>query len=181
LTRTIEILDKEGKPVRGAWVMGVSDDKPMTVRLPDSKATIFALHPKQSRLVIAYHPGLRQVGTMQVRGDEKGVLTLRLGNMAQVKGRLLRAGKPFRGAQVAMYQSTVVGQEFEKLANPSPAVVNTDEDGRFTLPQVLPGVELRLSISKDEILYTVHPARDMTTPKGGHTLYLLDSKVVEIP
>jgi RNA polymerase sigma factor (sigma-70 family) len=179
ITRSIEIQDKEGQSVKDVQLIGIADGWSPAIRLSDSKATLLALSLKQTRLVIAYHAASKQGAIAQVRGDEKGELTLRLGDMSSVKGRLLQAdGTPLSGAQVAIRYLAETGQEFERYLSPLRRPIFTDKEGRFTIPQVLPGGEFQFSISTDVKFYAGNPKIGRHTLKAGEMLDLGDRKVV---
>ena len=103
VTGKIAVQDANGKPITGAWVAGLTEHWPITFKLPDATATVYALTPGKPRMLFVYHPGQKLGGSVTVRGDETEPVVVKLGPLGQVKGRLLDAdGQPLGGVDVSI-------------------------------------------------------------------------------
>src|SRR5262249_14895919 len=103
LTARLTVQDADGQPLAGAWVAGLADHWPITYKLPEPSATIYALRPEKPRTLAVYHPEKKQGGTVSIRGDEKGPVIVKLGSVGSLTGRLLDAdGNPLARAEVSI-------------------------------------------------------------------------------
>jgi hypothetical protein len=162
-------------------VAGVTDHWPITYQLKGATGTIYALDPAQPRTVVVYHPGKKLAGTATVRGDEKEVVAVKLTPTGTVTGRLLDAEKlPLAGVEMSVNPRSGVASELYRFAFASEKPPVTDKDGRFTLPGVVPGLEVYLGIRKGDHYFQGKPAIGMRTLKPGETLDLGDRVVEQV-
>jgi RNA polymerase sigma factor (sigma-70 family) len=158
VTGKLAVRDADGQPLAGARVAGLTDHWPITFRLPEPTATVYALDPARPRTLALYHPGKRLGGTVTIRGDEKEPVVARLGPLARATGRLLDAdGRPLAGAEVSLDGFRTVESELFRFAAPAGSRTVTDKDGRFTLDGVVPGVRFYLRIKKGKDFYNSKP------------------------
>ena len=61
-----------------AWVAGLTDCVPITFKLPEPTATVYALDPVQPRTPALYHPEKKIGAIVNIRGDEKEPVTAKL-------------------------------------------------------------------------------------------------------
>jgi len=181
-TGRIQVQDDKGKPLAGAWVAGLTDSWPITYRLPEATATIYALKPEKPRTVAVYHPARNLGCVVTIRGDEKEPVVARLAPAARVTGRLLEAdGNPLTRAEVSIDGQREIFNELYRLARPSGSTVVTDEQGRFTMSGVVPGMPIRLQIRKGESNFGGKPKIGQRQLKPGENLTLGDWRMELLP
>jgi hypothetical protein len=173
VTARVTVQDADGNPLTGAWLAGLTDHWPITYRLPEPTATVYALDPAKPRTLTLYHPDRRLGGTAVVRGDEKEPVTVRLQPVGKVTGRLLEAdGVPLAGAEVSVSAPGTTASELYRFASPAGKPVRTDRDGRFALDGVIPGVSFSLQIRKGDQFFAGKPRLGLRQVKPGETLDL---------
>ncbi len=158
MTGKLAVQDDDGRPLAGAWVAGLADKWPITYRLPEPTATVYALDPAKPRTLAVYHPGKRLGGTFTIRGDETGPVVAKLGQMARATGRLVDSdGRPLAGADVSIEGFRQVDSELYRFAVPAGLRTVTGKDGRFSLDGIVPGVRFQLRVQKGKDHYTAKP------------------------
>jgi RNA polymerase sigma factor (sigma-70 family) len=158
VTGRVTVQDADGQPLAAAWLAGLTDGWPITYRLPEPTATVYALDPARPRQLVVYHPEKRLGGTAVIRGDEKEPVVVKLGPVGTVTGRLREAdGTPLAGAEVSVNARTVVARELYRFAHPSGKPTVTDQEGRFTLTGVVPGVSFIVQVRKGEQYFRNRP------------------------
>ncbi len=99
--RTIAVapVDPEGRPVSGTRASGVSDLFSSTEYAQQwSTIEIYALHPSRPRRVIVRHAGRKLIGSVYLKGDEAGPLTIQLQLYGTITGRIVdEDGRPRGG------------------------------------------------------------------------------------
>jgi hypothetical protein len=154
-TVTVQIRDADGQPVTCAIVAGMTATWPMTFALKQADCTVYGLNPKTPRTVLFYHPERKVGAVLTVRGDEAQPLTVRLGPMGEIAGRVLDVdGKPVAGARVILVYWSDAARELDRYLKQDQRPVQTDADGRFRVAGVPPGVPFDLGFGKG----TVHLA-----------------------
>jgi hypothetical protein len=119
-TATLAVQDATGKPLSGAWVAGLTEHWPITFRLPDRTATVYALDAKKPRTLAIYHPEKKLGGTVVIRGDETEPVAVKLGPLGGVTGLLRDTdGVPMAAVDVSINPAGTIGSELERFANPS--------------------------------------------------------------
>src|SRR5262249_19862841 len=155
-----KLVGPDGRPVSGALAAGLRHDwfwGPDRPPPPDT-STARGLDPRRPRLLGFVHPGKKLAGSVVVRGDEEGPITVRLAPWAAVSGRLLDAeGKPVKNATL-WFTEVPVGKPGRPRATdagihvvdrsaykPSPDP-RTDEQGRFRVEGLIPGLRYNLAL-----------------------------------
>lgn len=180
VTGRVAIQDNEGRPLAGTWLAGMAAHWPITYKLPEATATVYALEPRKPRTLVLFHPEKRLGGTAQIRGDEKEPVVMKLGPLGQVSGRLRDVdGNPLAGAEISVNAQGHSASELYRFANPTGKRVVTDREGRFTLPGVVPGISFYLQIRQGEHFYGGKPKIGLLKVKAGQSLEL-GERTVEI-
>jgi RNA polymerase sigma factor (sigma-70 family) len=174
-TARITVQDPAGKPLTGAWVGGLTDSWPITYRLQEATTTVYALNPAKPRTLAIYHPEKRLGGTIVVRGDEKAPVLARLGPLGKVIGRMRDTdGNPLSDAEISINPRGEPASELDRFAGPTAKPVITDQQGRFALDGVVPGISFYLQIRKGESYFGGKPKIGLRQLKPGESLNLGD-------
>lgn len=149
-TRKLKILDPDGKPLDGATISGMTASFPITFPGMKSECTIYALSPKESRLVVVYHPQRKLGSTIRIDGSSSEPLTIKLSPVGSLKGRLVDADdQPVAGVTVSESYAAEAGRELIRHMQPPKTQVKTDAEGRFQIDGLVPGLEFSLGMRKD--------------------------------
>ncbi len=168
----------DGKPLAGAWAGGLTAHWPITYQLPEATATVYALDPKKPRTMAFLHVQKQLGGTAVVRGDEKEPVVVKLAPLGQVSGRLLDTdGTPLDGVEVSINPPEEIGSELYRFAKGPDGPVRTDEDGRFRVKGVVPGLKFRLGLRRDRTFFVGEPRFGVKQVKPGEALDLGDVRV----
>jgi RNA polymerase sigma factor (sigma-70 family) len=154
------VVDPEGNPLSGVLPSGLRHDwffGPES-KLTTAEFTALGLDPKQPRLLCFAHWDKNLAGSVVVRGDEKGPVTVKLVPWGSVRGRLLDAdGKPIKNAtlwftevprlKLGQPRALDVGIHVVDRSGykPSPDP-RSDEEGRFTALGLVPGLKYNLAL-----------------------------------
>jgi hypothetical protein len=164
-------------PVAGTWVAGLGpEDWHRPVHIRGDHCPAYDLQPGKPRLLVVHDPKGKRFGTLRLKGDEKGPLTVKLGPAGAVKGRVVDAdGKPLAGVTVRLYLRERPAEEIHDHAHRD-RPVETDADGKFVIDEVVPGVKFGLLFSRGK--RTFRPADRLEKPApAGKALDLGDVKV----
>jgi RNA polymerase sigma factor (sigma-70 family) len=171
----IIVQDADGRPLDGTWVSGLTGHYPITYRLPESTATVYALDPATPRTLALYHADRRLGGLVTVRGDEKEPVVAKLGPLGRLIGRLLDVdGQPFAGITVSVSPTREIDRELYRFARFPGHPVRTDKDGRFALDVVLPEMSFVPGFRKGNEYYASKTKIGRQKLKPGETLDLGD-------
>jgi RNA polymerase sigma factor (sigma-70 family) len=176
------VVGPDGKPVEGAMAFGLTAipdpgassfprrprfGPPPSIRLKGAEFTATGLNPKDPRCLVIIHPEKKLGKIFEVRGDEKGDLTIPVEPLGSVAGRLLNSdGSAGAGLNVAPYpprrfadykrlpfdlqrqaaNRVGFGKEEGKWL---PTAATTDKDGKFQLDGLLPGMDYELWIRNE--------------------------------
>jgi RNA polymerase sigma factor (sigma-70 family) len=143
---TIRVEDPDGHPLGGTKASGLTDlfgshDYPQ-----DSPAIeIHALDPSKPRRVTVTHEGRKLVGSVYLKGDESGPMTLRLQPWGTVTGRAVdEDGEPRKGLRLynrgGIYPPPPADSAILPQRNFGPDLV-VDPDGRFRVEGLVPGLK----------------------------------------
>lgn len=131
------VLDADGRPLVGVRVRGLERGEGWKT-LPNEKFTARCVNPLRPRRVYFVHDARRLIGSVEVKGTETNPLTVPMQPWAAVSGRLLDAeGRPLRNARI-------IGKEFVLQDG------RTDDQGRFRLDGLVPGLRYDFFFSKDK-------------------------------
>ena len=95
----IHAVDPEGRPLGGTRASGLADVSSAFAYEQDSPAIeVHALDPSRPRRVTLTHEGRKLAGSVYLKGDEVGPLTVRLQPSGTVTGRIVdEEGRPRGG------------------------------------------------------------------------------------
>jgi hypothetical protein len=177
-TATIAVQDADGKPLSGVITSGVTAHWPITFKLNEAKATVFALNPEKPRRLVFLHPEKNLGGTAVVRGDEKEPVVVRLAPLGSVTGRFTDTeGVALAGAVVRVTCPHGIASELYRHLERTSPVIKTDNDGRFTLSGVVPGVQFYVQTNKGNTYYVGEPRIGLKEVEAGQTLDLGERKL----
>jgi RNA polymerase sigma factor (sigma-70 family) len=143
------ITGPDGKSVVGATVFGLVPSKFVATTLDSAEFTVRGINPRRTRELLFLHAakGLGYHGEM--RGDEKGPLSIRLQPLGTASGRLVdKDGQPVARLHINVFRSRWFG--------PGGVQIKTDKDGRFRTAGLVPGQK-----------YTLYPAERSLSLKRG--------------
>jgi RNA polymerase sigma factor (sigma-70 family) len=140
------IVDPSGKPLAGAQMCGLLsyaytywDYEPLRT----AEFTAYALTPDQPRNLLVLHEGKRLAGSLVVRGDEKGPVTIKLQPWGTLTGRLVTTtGDSYTKGELRFS----LGQKREDVTVGSHPLLGIprDKQGRFRVEGLVPGLKYQL-------------------------------------
>jgi RNA polymerase sigma factor (sigma-70 family) len=154
------VLGEDGKPLTRALATGLRHDwfTGTPDALPSGEFTVLGLSPARPRLLCFAHTDKKLAGSVVVRGDEKGPVTVKLRPWATVSGRLIDAeGKPIRNAALAFIEVPPARPDRPRSLDTGLHVIErwggkpsrdprTDEEGRFHADSLVPGLKYNLAL-----------------------------------
>jgi RNA polymerase sigma factor (sigma-70 family) len=140
------VVGPDGKPLSGATVMGLSALGGGPVQLKDASFTATTLSPARARTIAFIHKERKLAGQVVLRGTEKEPVTVKLEPWGAVTGRALdEEGRPLVDAECLInYQSNMVRWLFDS----GRVRVKTDQEGRFRVEGLFPGVPFAINFLK---------------------------------
>jgi hypothetical protein len=138
---TVQGLD--GKPLSGGRAFGQANRHAgEREEMKTAEYTVRGVSRRQPGQVLFQHLEKGLVGLAKPPREDGGTVTVRLGPGATVTGRLVdAAGKPRPGVELDL---TLGGDEKTPWHPHFSESVQTDREGRFRIPALLPGQEFRL-------------------------------------
>jgi RNA polymerase sigma factor (sigma-70 family) len=170
-SRTLKgmVVGPDGKPQSGARAAGLSFSESSKV-LPSAEFTMAAPRPGARRLVIVIHEDKKLAAVHSVSGDSNGPVTVRLAPLGSATGRVMKSEtEPGAGWTITVVASVPAGDDYDNLPNHTMKVqglfgisrgpwrnwtnrsVKSDQDGRFTLDNLLPGLKYTLYVSDGDL------------------------------
>jgi len=143
---TITAVDPEGRPIGETRVSGLTDLF-ASVDYPQESPTIevHALDPSKPRRVTASHAGRKLVGSVFLKGDEPGPMTLKLQPWGAVAGRIVDdEGRPHKGMALTSAEGTSPDRPEINGILPGTTWGNGLQlggDGRFRVEGLVPGLK----------------------------------------
>jgi RNA polymerase sigma factor (sigma-70 family) len=142
------IIGPDGKPLAGARICGlrsyiytVWEAEPLRT----AEFTAHALSPERPRNLLVIHEGKHLAGSLVVRGDGKGPVTIKLQPWGTLAGRLVAAnGKPYAKGELRF---AFVGRAENVTAGAHPlGSIPRDKAGRFRVEGLIPGLKYNLAL-----------------------------------
>ncbi len=172
-----KVLDPAGRPLIGVQVAGLRTPG-VWQPLRTAAFTVVALMPDETRLLQFFHADKHLAGSLVLRGDAKGPLTVALKPAGTLTGRFVtRDGKkPLADLEMVadLYGPLAFPLEmFPKLdltIGTFPRALRTDKDGKFRIENLAAGLKYRLVLHKGmDALLPDGPAGTGVTVKAGET------------
>lgn len=170
-SRTVKgtVVGPDGKPLSGAKAVGLSWSEPPKV-LPAAEFTMTAPRPGAQRLVIVIHEEKKLAAVHPVSGDSTDPVTVKLAPRGSATGRVMKsATEPGARYTITAVASIPDGSKYDNLPNHTMKVqglfgissgpwrgwtnrtVKTDENGRFTVDNLLPGLSYTVYVSDGDL------------------------------
>jgi RNA polymerase sigma factor (sigma-70 family) len=145
-TRSGKLVGPDGQPVPGATAYGLRVLEGRFPKLPGAAFTAYGLDPAAPRDLLFWHPGRKLARAVQLRGDEKEPVVVRLEPTGAVQGRIVdAAGRPLAGAVVEVdYQGKASFVPALNSLSFSRQPTRTDGSGRFRVEGLVARQALRL-------------------------------------
>src|SRR5262249_22028194 len=143
-TVRLSVIDPEGRPLGGLTVNGAGGRLGAWKGIPQasSEVEVRSLDPAEPRRVTVRHTVRKLVGTVVLKGDEPGPVTLRLQPWAEVKGRIVDAeGEPREKLAISAAGGRSGRTIEEAGVLPGGDVgggIALDKDGRFHIVGLVP-------------------------------------------
>jgi hypothetical protein len=158
------VLGPDGKPLPGASVAGLTSMGYWEGPLAAAEFTLRGLGPGERRVLQVVHAGKKLAGWLQLRGDEKDPIRVRLEPWGSVTGRLVAPdGMPMTNVSV--------GAGLQR--------VQPGKDGKFRIDRLAPGMTYGLSVIKEPSysLEIINKGTDNLKVRPGETKDLGDIEV----
>ncbi len=145
-TVMLHVEDPEGRPLSGTKASGLTDlFASIAYRQDASTIEVHGLSPEKPRRVTITHEGRKLVGSLDLKGDEPGPLTVRLRPWGIVTGRVVDdEGQPRAGLALNSLAGIYPGPDKDHGILPGHDDVpgpRTDRDGRFRIEGFVPGLK----------------------------------------
>jgi hypothetical protein len=140
------VVDPDGKPVAETVAMGLNASNSLSEQVlfsPDF--TIEDVDPRQPRRLHVYQVERRLAGSVWIRGDEAGPITVRLQPWGVVTGRIVDD----RGQPESELLTNAPQYRSEPDSGVLPRLAMAGKDGRFRFEGLVPG--LRYSASAQDV------------------------------
>jgi hypothetical protein len=174
-TLTGTILGPDDKPLTGVQVFNVSPRHNWTSEgLETNNFTLTAVDPHGRRSLVFLHPEKRLVKALEVTGDARGPLTVRLEPAGTVTGRLVdEDGLPRPRVDMLVHFTR---KDTDSLAEHLPRRITTDGEGRFRVEGLAPGLSYQINLAGKPPNTTIGNVAVGLSVKSGETRDLGDVK-----
>jgi hypothetical protein len=165
------VVDPDGKPLPGARVSGLYssgtwDQEP----LKTAAFTLTGLEPDRARLVQFAHADRRLAGFLVVRPGDHGPLAIKLRPAGTLTGRLVtRAGRPLADLEIGAVcgdPPARPGGTKEDPPDGSFPGVRSDQNGKFRIKGLAPGLKYRLCVLRGSSLLDPQVGKHPTLQPG---------------
>jgi RNA polymerase sigma factor (sigma-70 family) len=156
-TLIVNVVDPEGKSIGGTVAAGIGDLSP-SIEYPQESSTIeiHALDPSKPRRVTVTHRGRKLIGSVYLKGNESGQLTLRLQPWGTITGRIIDdEGAPRGGMSLISAGGSSPMQPDVQGILPGGnwnGGIRIGRDGRFRVEGLVPGLKYGATASERDIV-----------------------------
>jgi hypothetical protein len=183
-----KVVDSAGRPLSGAKVAGLGragdwDNEP----LKSAEFTVTTLQPQEARLLQFAQAEKHLAGSLVVRADAKGPLTVTLKPAGTLKGRFLTPdGKPladleFFSDPIGLIADPRMMPKADLTIGTFPRGIRTGKDGSFRVENLATGLKYRFMLRKGMYVLTPDgPAGTGVSVTEGETKDLGDVTVKPI-
>jgi protocatechuate 3,4-dioxygenase beta subunit len=166
----IHAVDPEGRPLVGTKASGLAELSSAWAYEQDSPAIeVHALDPSKPRRVTLRHDGRKLVGSVYLKGDEAGPLTVRLQPSGAVTGRIVdEEGRPRGGLELNNLDGFAPEPPPDRGFLPgcdSYPWIQVGRDGRFRVEGLIPGLKYGAGASRG-LVHLGEVFRDVTVGPG---------------
>jgi hypothetical protein len=165
-TLTIHVVDPEGRPIGRTKASGLS---PRGYYLDEEQESptieVRALEPSEPRRVTITHEGRKLIGSVSLKGDESGPMTVRLQPWGTITGRMVdEDGRPRGGLSLNnLFAYNIDPQPHADRGTLSSLPIG--RDGRFRIEGLVPGLKYGGGASEG-YMYRGDLFRDVTVAPG---------------
>jgi protocatechuate 3,4-dioxygenase beta subunit len=143
-TLVCQVIDPEGKPVKGAWVRGLLPWHYQGQRQDGDRVTLRAVDPKKPRWLVVLHPSRQLGASLDVKAGDGEPLSVRLGPTGTITGRVLTPeGRPWKQTDLRVSYNRGGGTRHPH----QPETVRTDDEGRFRVEGIIPGLSYQVDVA----------------------------------
>jgi RNA polymerase sigma factor (sigma-70 family) len=143
---TVQVCGPDGKSLAGTWAQGrwARDYYDNWGKKPLPAAfTVYGLEPRKARTLLIEHPDRNLTARHEIKGDERGPVTVRLRPAGTVVGRLVDDdGRPVANAQITVRLRR--SQDF--FPRPHSRHFRTDGNGKFRISGLVPGLSYQADV-----------------------------------
>jgi RNA polymerase sigma factor (sigma-70 family) len=178
-TVACQVLDPDGKPVKGAWVRGqLPGHFQAQAALPDAQVSLKAMHPKRPRWLVVLHPGRHLGASVDVQAGGSEPVPIRLAPTGAITGRLLDPdGDPWKQQELIVYYHKRGGSLYPH----QPERVRTGDDARFRIEGIIPGLTYQVVVAGKPSGITIGSVKVGLELKPGEVRALGDVKARLFP
>jgi RNA polymerase sigma factor (sigma-70 family) len=169
---TIEVtpVDPEGRPLAGTMAAGVGELFATTeYPQPSTTIAIHGLAPSRPRRVTVTHVARKLIGSVYLKGDEAGPLTIRLQPYGTIAGRIVdEDGRPRGGLGLMSAGGSNPKRPDEEgvLPGGNGGGIRIGRDGRFRVERLVPGLKYDGGASENGFMYIGDLFHDVTVAPG---------------
>jgi RNA polymerase sigma factor (sigma-70 family) len=184
-----KVLGPDGEPLAGAKVCGLRSYGSHGIweynPLQTSEFVVTGLAKGKTRLLQFVHFEKKLAGSLVLKGDDNGPVTVKLAAAGTVTGRLVTPeGEPIKDGELNALRGPI-GEPSVVEENPAvgslPAHISPDKDGKFRIQGVIPGLTYHLGYNKGNYVHRLGGAAEgKLTIKPGETKDLGDVVVKPI-
>jgi hypothetical protein len=166
----VHAVDPEGRPLGGTRASGLAEGSSAWAYEQESPAIeVHALDPSKPRRVTLRHDGRKLVGSVYLKGDEVGPLTVRLQPSGAVTGRIVdEEGRPRGGLELSNLDGVAPEPPPDRAmlpGNDSYPWIMVGRDGRFRVEGLIPGLKYGAGASRG-LVHLGEVFRDVTVAPG---------------
>jgi protocatechuate 3,4-dioxygenase beta subunit len=181
-TLTGTVLGPDGKPLAGVLVSGLDSTSFWGHQpLEDATFTLTGVESGRPRLLQFAHPEKRLAGSLVIKGDEKGPLTIKLGPAGTLTGRLVNPdGQPVTDVEIFSRSGTFPTPGEAKVDLNAGSFylqrIRPGKDGKFRIEGLAPGLKYSFGVLKGNYSLETSAGEGLTV-KAGETKDLGDVQV----